>query len=77
MSVIYKKIQQIIGPLIFVKNEHNVKYGEIVEIQSKDGNSRIGQITKITQDLILIEVFEDTTGLSSENSQIIFTDDAF
>ena len=30
MSVIYRKIQQIIGPLIFLKNEHAAQYGEIV-----------------------------------------------
>ena len=36
MSVIYKKIQQIIGPLIFLKNEHDAQYGEIVKIKTND-----------------------------------------
>jgi len=30
MSFTYKKIEQILGPLLFLKNKHKVKYGEIV-----------------------------------------------
>ena len=76
MSVIYRKIQEIIGPLLFLQNNHDVKYGEIVKIQSKSGDSnqptRIGQVVKMNEKIIVIEVFEDTKGLSIENSQIIF-----
>jgi len=77
MSVIYKKIQQIIGPLIFLKNEHNAQYGEIVKIKTDDNKIRTGQIVKMSEELIVIEVFEDTSGISSENAEIIFTDDIF
>ena len=31
MSITYKKIQEIVGPLIFLKNQHDVQYGEIVK----------------------------------------------
>ena len=57
MSVIYKKIKQIIGPLIFLKNQHDVKYGEIVKVNSDDGKERTGQVVKINEDLIVIEIF--------------------
>jgi len=77
MSVIYRKIQQIIGPLIFLKNEHDAQYGEIVQINTKDNKTRTGQIVKLNEDIIVVEVFEDTTGLSSENAEIIFTEDVF
>ncbi|MBD3254442.1 MAG: V-type ATP synthase subunit B [Candidatus Lokiarchaeota archaeon] len=77
MSVIYRKIQQIVGPLVFVKNEHNVQYGEIVKIVSNNGETRTGQVVKMDQKIIVIEVFEDTTGLSTLNSKVIFTDDSF
>jgi V/A-type H+-transporting ATPase subunit B len=75
MSIIYKKIEQIIGPLIFLKNEHNVQYGEIVKIYHDHKLIRLGQVINLNEELIIIEVFEDTKGLSSENSEIIFTDD--
>ncbi len=77
MSVIYKKIQQIIGPLIFLKNEHNAQYGEIVKIKTNDGKTRTGQVVKMNEQVIVIEVFEETTGISSENAEIVFTEDTF
>jgi len=77
MSVIYKNIQQIVGPLIFLKNEHQVQYGEIVKIQSEDKRFRTGQVVKINEEIIVIEVFQSTKGLSSENSKIFFTEDTF
>ncbi|MFW9897964.1 MAG: V-type ATP synthase subunit B [Candidatus Thorarchaeota archaeon] len=77
MSVIYNKINQIIGPLIFLKNNHDVQYGEIVKIYTDDGNNRTGQVVKISEDLIILESFEGTSGLSTENCQIFFTRDSF
>ncbi|MFX1388850.1 MAG: V-type ATP synthase subunit B [Promethearchaeota archaeon] len=76
MSIIYKKIQQIIGPLLFLRNEHSAQYGEIVKIRAGN-NIRTGQIVKMSEDIIVVEVFEDTSGLSSENAEIIFTGDTF
>lgn len=77
MSVIYGKIQQIVGPLIFLSNQHDAQYGEIVKIITNDGMERTGQVVKINEETIIIEVFEDTGGLSSENSKILFTEDSF
>jgi V/A-type H+-transporting ATPase subunit B len=77
MSVIYRKIDRIIGPLLFVKNKHDVKYGEIVNIITHNGAARTGQVVNLQEDFIVIETFEDTSGLSSENSEITFTEDTF
>ncbi|NVM45149.1 MAG: V-type ATP synthase subunit B [Candidatus Lokiarchaeota archaeon] len=77
MSVIYGKIKQIVGPLLFLDNKHDVQYGEIVKIHSDDGIERTGQVIKMDENTITIEVFEDTSGLSSENSLITFTEDSF
>jgi len=77
MSVIYRKIKKIIGPLVFLDNKHDVQYGEIVKIHSDDGKERTGQVVKMDESTITIEVFEDTAGLSSENSTIVFTEDSF
>ncbi|HDZ19356.1 hypothetical protein LCGC14_0715410 [marine sediment metagenome] len=77
MSIIYKKINQIIGPLLFLENLHDVQYGEIVEIKTTDNQIRTGQVVKMTENVIVIEVFEDTTGISSENAEITFTEKTF
>lgn len=77
MSFTYKKIEQIIGPLLFLKNKHKVKYGEIVTLRTEDNKIRTGQVVKLSENTIIIELFEETTGLSSENAEINFTADSF
>ncbi|MFX1273931.1 MAG: V-type ATP synthase subunit B [Promethearchaeota archaeon] len=77
MSVSYSKIEQIIGPLIFLKNQHDIEYGERVLIQTSNGQIKNGEVIKINQEFIVIEVFEDTMGLSASNSEIIFTGEPF
>jgi len=77
MSIVYKKIQEIVGPLIFLKNQHDVQYGEIVKIHSESGNIRTGQVVKLSEESIVVMVFEDTSGISSGNSEVLFTKDSF
>jgi V/A-type H+-transporting ATPase subunit B len=75
--VSYKKIRQIIGPLIYLKNKHDVQYGEMVKIHLNDGEVRNGEVIQMDEDIILIEVFEDTKGISSNNAEVFFTRDTF
>lgn len=77
MSITYKKIRQIVGPLVFLKNNHDVRYGEIVKIRTEGQENRIGQVIRIDEEIIVIEVFEETKGISSDNSEIIFTGEPF
>jgi len=77
LSISYKKINKIIGPLIFLKNHHDVQYSEMVKIRLDDGETRNGEVIRMDENLILVEVFEDTKGLSSVNSEITFTKDTF
>ncbi len=77
MTVSYSKINQIIGPLLFLENKHDVHYGEIVKIIMKDGEIRNGQVVKIDEKIILVEVFEDTKGISPTNAELFFTNDTF
>ncbi|MBD3193726.1 MAG: V-type ATP synthase subunit B [Candidatus Lokiarchaeota archaeon] len=77
MSISYKKISQIIGPLVYLKNNHDVQYGEIVKIHINDGEVRTGEVIKMDEDVVMIEVFEETRGLSAENSEIFFSNDTF
>ncbi|MEJ2296509.1 MAG: V-type ATP synthase subunit B, partial [Candidatus Lokiarchaeota archaeon] len=77
MSVTYNKINQIIGSLLFLKNNHDVQFGEFVNIITNTGEERNGQIIRMDEEVIVLEVFQDTTGISSENSDIAFTGDLF
>lgn len=77
MSISYKRIKQIIGPLIYLKNNHDVQYGEMVKIHLDNGEIRNGEVIQMNEDIILVEVFEDTKGISSKNAEIFFTRDSF
>jgi V/A-type H+-transporting ATPase subunit B len=77
MSVTYNKINQIIGSLLFLKNNHDVQFGEFVNIITNNGEERNGQIIRMDEEVLVLEVFQDTTGISSENSDIAFTGDLF
>ena len=77
MSVTYNKINQIIGSLLFLKNNHDVQFGEFVKIITNTGEERNGQIIRMDEEVLVLEVFQDTTGISSENSDIVFTGDLF
>jgi len=48
-----------------------------MSVISNDNKIRTGQIVKMSEEVIVVEVFEDTTGISSENAEIIFTEDIF
>jgi len=77
MNISYKKINQIIDPLIYLKNIHNVSFGEIIKIHLDNGEIRTGQVIEMNEELIMVQVFEGTQGLSTENAKIFFSGDTF
>ncbi len=72
----YLRIHKVDGPLIFVSGIDDVFYGEIVEIDVRD-EKRKGKVIKIDGDIVVIQVFEGTSGLSNTNASIYFTGKAF
>ncbi len=68
----YLKIDKIEGPLIFLKGIKEARYGEIIEIKMEHEN-RIGKIIKIDENLVVAQVFEGTSGLSTVNASVRFT----
>ncbi|TXT61589.1 MAG: V-type ATP synthase beta chain [Promethearchaeota archaeon] len=77
MSVRYKKLTKIIDPLIYLKNLHDAQFGEIVKIELENGDIRTGRIIEMNEDVIMVQVFEGTQTLSTENAKIYFTGDTF
>ena len=64
----YKTISQIAGPLVYVKNTEPVGYNEIVSIRLSDGTMRRGQVLDSSNDLVVVQVFEGTTGIDRDAS---------
>ncbi len=59
----YKTISQIAGPLIFVKNTEPVGYEEMVSVRLSDGTFRRGQVLDTSDDMVIVQLFEGTTGV--------------
>lgn len=48
-------------------------YEEMVELRLEDGTSRAGRIVKIDGELVVIQVFEGTRGISMNNSTTVLS----
>ena len=64
----YKTVEAIKGPLLFVRKTHSVGYGEIVKIKLDNGEVKLGQVLDTSKDLVVVQSFEDTTGMSLNTS---------
>lgn len=69
----YLKLDKIEGPLIVLSGVEGVSYGEIIEIKVDNKKTRSGKVIKISGDLVVAQVFEGTSGLSTSNTAIRFT----
>ncbi|MFZ3105820.1 MAG: V-type ATP synthase subunit B [Candidatus Hydromicrobium sp.] len=68
----YKSITAISGPLLHVEGVEGVKYDELVDIKLDDGSIRSGIVLEVNRDNALVQVFEGTFGIDSENTRVRF-----
>ncbi len=68
----YLGLSHISGPIIIVEGVKGVGFDEMVEITDPDGNTRIGRVLEITEDLAVIQAFGGTRGLSIESTRVRF-----
>ncbi|MBI5003076.1 V-type ATP synthase subunit B [Candidatus Woesearchaeota archaeon] len=64
----YKTINRIAGPLVFVEKTEPVGYGEIVTLRLSDGSLKNGQVLDTSNDLVVVQVFEGTSGIDKQSS---------
>lgn len=69
----YSSIKEISGPLMIVEGVKGVAYGELVEIQTKKGEKRNGQVLEARDNLAVIQVFEGSSGLDARDTSVRFT----
>ncbi|MEM1970841.1 MAG: V-type ATP synthase subunit B [Candidatus Anstonellales archaeon] len=60
----YKTVQDIAGPLMFVRVDHPVMYGEIVDIRKENGERLKGQVLEAREGIAVIQVFGNTIDLN-------------
>ena len=67
----YKTVSRIAGPLVFVKKTEPVGYADLVQIKLSDGTMKNGQVLDTSDDVVVVQVFEGTSGID-RNSSIKF-----
>lgn len=68
----YLTVSNIVGPLLIVEKISDVKYGELVEIETADGALRRGTVLDISTEQAVVQVFEGTVGMDVDKSRIRF-----
>jgi V/A-type H+/Na+-transporting ATPase subunit B len=68
MTKEYHTITEIAGPLVFVEKTEPVGYGELVNIGLPDGTVKRGQVLDTSKDIVVVQVFEGTTGIDKASA---------
>lgn len=69
MSLQYIGLNEINGPLVVLDHVKDASYDEMVELQCKDGSTRLGRIVQIEGERVVVQVFEGTNSLSLSNTK--------
>jgi V/A-type H+/Na+-transporting ATPase subunit B len=72
IRLLHTGLQQVEGPLVFVKNVAGVGLFDKVEVLSDAGDTRLGRVVAIDRDNVVVEVFQGTDGLSLGGSRVRF-----
>ncbi len=70
---ISRSVTAIAGPLLFVESAGWARMGEIVRIRLDCGDVRRGQVIELSESHAVIQVLEETQGLSPARTEVIFT----
>jgi V/A-type H+-transporting ATPase subunit B len=70
----YRTIATIRGPLLFLEEVFAPRLGEAVRIVYPDGSTLDGEVLRIEEKTVLVEVFGETRGLDREHTAVIFSD---
>ncbi|MBN1837032.1 MAG: V-type ATP synthase subunit B [Spirochaetales bacterium] len=68
----YVGVDRIDGPLVFVRNTHPVGYRDLVEVVDPAGNTRLGIVLDTSRDVVVVQVFSGTAGLTMPQTHARF-----
>ncbi|MZQ75891.1 MAG: V-type ATP synthase subunit B [Peptoclostridium sp.] len=69
----YLMLDKIEGPLIVLSGIRGVAYGEIIDITIDGQKKRSGKVVKVDKEVVIAQVFEGTSGMSTSNARVYFT----
>lgn len=73
MKLEYLSLDRVQGPLIEISEVTNAAFDEIVDIVVNNNEAKKGRIIQIKGDKTVIQVFESTTGIATDNAAVSFT----
>ena len=68
----YKTIQEVVGPLMLVKEVEGVTYDELGEIMLPNGEKRLCKVLEVNGSDALVQLFEASTGINLKDSTVRF-----
>ena len=68
----YKTVTEVVGPLMVVEQIEGVKFDELVEIQTQDGEIRHGQVLEVSKDKAMVQIFEGPSGINIKDTKVRF-----
>jgi V/A-type H+-transporting ATPase subunit B len=71
----YRSVTQVAGPLMIVEGVEEVAYGEVVHIRTPEGEDRMGQVLESQESVAIVQVFEGTRGLDTDETRVRFSGD--
>ncbi|MGC8533100.1 MAG: V-type ATP synthase subunit B [Candidatus Parvarchaeum sp.] len=73
----YKTIERVTNVLLFVKDVKNAAYNEQVEIELENGKKVSGQVLATNEDVTIVQVFGETTGMNTQTTKVRFKGTTF
>jgi V/A-type H+-transporting ATPase subunit B len=71
-GVEYTSITEVKGPLMVVGGVSAVAYDELVEIETGDGERRLGRVIEVGEGRAVVQIFEGTQGIGIEGTRARF-----
>jgi V/A-type H+-transporting ATPase subunit B len=72
VGVEYTKVAELKGPLMIIDGVTKVSFDELVEIETVDGEHRLGRVLEVGFGKAIVQVFEGTTGLTITGTKAKF-----
>ena len=66
-------ISGINGPLAIVEGMKGIGYDELVEIKLPDGTMRHGKVLESSDNAVVLQLFEGTSGINPSKARVLFT----
>ena len=70
----YRGVRKVSGPLLFVESASDLPYAGTVTITGPTGEPRNGQVIEVSDEMTVVQVFEDTMGLDVLRTSIALVD---